>query len=129
MFKAVLFVLIASPAIAQTALSADEFEALVTGRTLDFGYLGEQPYGLERYLPNRQVVWSWGDNLCEQGNWYEQAGNICFEYDSDVVPQCWRYFKDGDRLIGTFMNADADPDAIYELTPVKRELVCDNFGT
>ncbi|MEM6728766.1 MAG: hypothetical protein AAF618_09715, partial [Pseudomonadota bacterium] len=35
-----------------------EFEAYTTGKTFFFATEGNQPYGAEEYLPNRQVRWA-----------------------------------------------------------------------
>ena len=122
--------LCALPVSAQTALTAEQFEARVEGKTLDFGYNGETPYGLERYLPDRRVLWSWGDNTCEPGKWYENDGEICFVYEFDPTPQCWTYYDMDGRLMAVFMNDidTATGTVVYELSPVARELICDNFG-
>ncbi len=124
----ILTVLAALPAEAQTALTPEQFEQLVEGRTLDFGYDGQKPYGLERYMPGRKVFWSWGGTTCEPGYWYPEDGNICFKYDFDPVAQCWRYFQSDGKLLAVFMNDD-EGTAVYELQPVGRDLVCDNFGS
>ncbi len=128
MFRSIaILCLLAHPAFAQSGLSAKDFEARVLGRTLDFGFQGQDPYGIERYLPDRRVLWSWGDGQCETGEWYVEGDNICFVYDFDPTPQCWRYFETSGRMMAVFMN-DGEDSAVYELTPVKRELICNNFG-
>ncbi|MFA5538546.1 MAG: hypothetical protein WDA23_05010 [Gemmobacter sp.] len=82
-------------ASAETAISGAEFESRVTGRTLTFG-LGGEPYGIERYLPGRKVIWAFIGAECQRGLWYEDApGLICFTYEHDPTPQCWRFYDDG----------------------------------
>ncbi len=121
---------LALPATAQQdSLTASQFEAYVLGRTFDFGYVGIEPYGLEKYMPDRQVYWSWGDGVCEIGEWYTNGEQICFAYENNPDPQCWYYHLDGGRLRASFVGLDGIVGGeIYELKPVKRDLVCNNFG-
>lgn len=83
-------------ALAQTALEGAEFEAEVTGKTLEFE-AGGQSYGVEQYLPGRRVIWAFAGGPCREGRWYEgRSGGICFVYDYDPVPQCWDFrLEDG----------------------------------
>lgn len=77
-------------------LSAAEFEAYSTGKTLYYGSFGA-PYGAEQYMPGRRVIWTFLDGQCQEGEWYEEAGQICFLYDTKPgLPQCWSfYLRDG----------------------------------
>lgn len=72
---------------AQTPMSAAAFEAYVTGRTLVYG-TAQGPYGIEEYLPSRQVRWSFLDGDCADGHWYPQDGAICFVYEGRETPEC-----------------------------------------
>ena len=124
-----LLILSATTAAAQMALTAEEFEDRVTGRTLDFGYDGQTPYGLERYMANRKVLWSWGDGTCQAGRWYEEEGNICFVYDHEPRPQCWRYFDVDGGIMAIFMNEGAaGGTVVYEMAETDREMICGNLG-
>ncbi|MEN8841918.1 MAG: hypothetical protein ABF254_04090, partial [Octadecabacter sp.] len=69
--RALIFTLfLASPAWAETPIGGDEFEALVTGKTLTYSNaIG--PYGIEYYAPNRQVIWSFIGGECDVGKWSE----------------------------------------------------------
>lgn len=77
-----------------TALTGPEFEAYVTGKTITFVSDG-QSYGTEQYLPGRRVVWAFAADICREGIWYEEEGNICFVYTHDPGPQCWVFWLDG----------------------------------
>lgn len=115
--------LVASTAQAQDApLTADEFEAYVTGRTLYYSSQGTA-YGAEQYLEGRRVIWSFLDGECQQGFWYEEGEQICFLYESDLAPQCWTFWKDGTGLAARFEN---DPSAteLYEVGQSDKPLVC-----
>ena len=123
------FLFLASPAIADTPLNGDEFEALITGKTLTFSN-DTVPYGLEYYAPNRQVIWSFIGGDCKNGEWYEAQTNdgpaICFEYEDDDTPKCWQIFEENGNLRATFLNSVGTSD-LYE-TSEGDPLVCGGVG-
>ena len=82
------------PALAQTPLGPEAFDALTRGRTFVFE-LGGIPYGAEEYLPNRRVRWSFLDGDCTEGRWYPSGSMICFVYEAIEPPQCWTVFDHG----------------------------------
>jgi hypothetical protein len=90
-------------AAAELPLSAAEFEAYVTGKTIRYDY-GAGVLGAEQYLPGRRVRWAFEDEACMTGNWYADGGNICFQYEDGTGPQCWRFERDGAGLRAQFMN-------------------------
>jgi hypothetical protein len=92
-----------TPAYGADPLTAAEFEAYTTGKTLYFNLEGEA-YGAEQYLPNRRVQWSFLDGKCDEGDWYPDNRMICFTYDSEPDPQCWTFFKTPDGLVANFEN-------------------------
>lgn len=89
-----LWSLTAVPVTAQQQLTAGEFEKIVTGRTLFFNRLGEA-FGAEQYLSGRRVIWAFVDGSCQQGEWYESGGEICFDYEDMPEDICWNFFSDG----------------------------------
>ncbi|MGR3445078.1 MAG: hypothetical protein ACU0DP_16810 [Thalassococcus profundi] len=113
---------LALPALAQAAMSGAEFEAYVTGKTLYFGQNG-QAYGVERYLPDRRVRWSFLDGQCKDGYWYEEAEQICFVYGDNPVPQCWTFFREGSGLRAVFEN-DPASTALYEARQDEEPMMC-----
>jgi hypothetical protein len=78
----------------EAPLSGAAFEAYVTGKTLTFASDG-QPYGAEQYLPGRRVLWAFTEDICREGIWYEEEGQICFVYAHAPDPQCWIFWLDG----------------------------------
>ncbi len=127
-----LLLLLAPPAAAQQALDAEGFEALVEGRTLTYAAEGGEPYGIERYRPGRRVTWAWaGDDECLPGTWYEGGTTedpaICFLYEGDPVPQCWRIFQDGEGLRAVFLG-EGGGAVLYELAEAPGGLVCGGVG-
>lgn len=89
------FLLCASPALAETPISAQDFEAHVTGKTLTYRQF-DSLFGIEEYLPGRKVRWSTTPNQCLYGSWYPQGDDICFVYEYDSTPACWTFWlKDG----------------------------------
>ena len=92
-----LALLSTSPALAQQTLSGAEFEALTTGRTFSYTDDGEG-YGAEQYLSRRGVLWSFEPGQCLHGTWFAQNDEICFVYDDDPAPVCWRFYLDENGL-------------------------------
>lgn len=127
-----LLALLATPALAQDPVTAEEFEALVEGRTLTYGEEGQPPYGIEHYFPNRRVTWAFlGSDQCLEGEWYAEgppdSPAICFVYEDGLDPQCWRFFREGDALRAEFLD-DGGSMVLYELQEEDGGLVCGGVG-
>ncbi len=121
-FLALILSLIAAPSLAQEYMTADEFDAYTKGRTFSYGADG-MPYGIEQYLDNRRVRWSFVEGTCQEGEWYEEDGLICFVYDTEPDPQCWSFREGPNGLIAKFEN---DPTSVelYEVGQSDEPLVC-----
>ncbi|MEO0634285.1 MAG: hypothetical protein AAFY52_09205, partial [Pseudomonadota bacterium] len=78
-YLVILSLLTRAPPAHDDRMSAAEFEAYVTGKTLFYGRDG-RAYGAEIYRENRRVTWSFLDGDCKDGYWYEAGENICFVY-------------------------------------------------
>ena len=117
-----LAVLLAASATAQTPLSAAEFEAYVTGKTLTYSE-GGFAYGIEEYLPDRRVRWSYLDGECQDGTWYEAGEMICFAYEAYEEHQCWTFFLGPRGLSARFEN---DPEAteLIETAQSEEPMLC-----
>ncbi|WP_147103867.1 hypothetical protein [Tateyamaria sp. syn59] len=115
------FALCAS-AVSSEPMSAAEFEAYVTGKTLYFGRAGEA-YGAEIYHENRRVTWSFLDGDCKEGRWYPEGELICFVYEDRPDPQCWTFEKGPRGLIATFANDPASTE-LYEAQDLGEEMIC-----
>ena len=107
---------------AQTPLSAEAFDRLTQGKTLYYFNNG-QAYGVEQYLRNRQVIWSFLDGECQYGTWYESPPYICFEYDSGFGPQCWQFFEENGQLRAVFEDGTEDTTP-YVADEAPEEMVC-----
>ncbi len=123
---------LASPALSQEVITAEEFEALVEGRTLTYGQPGQEPYGMEHYFPNRRVTWAFmGSEECVEGTWHAEgppeAPAICFDYEDDIQTQCWRIYRDGEGLRAEYLN-DGSTTLLYELVDNPGGLVCGGVG-
>lgn len=111
-----------SPQAADT-LSADAFDTYTRGKTLFYGQ-GGRAYGVERYLDDRRVIWSFLDGNCKNGFWYEEAGKICFLYeDRPQDPQCWTFQRSPDGLIARFENESRQTE-LYEAQDLEEEMIC-----
>ena len=119
-----LLMALATPAAAhaESAMSAAQFEAYVTGKTLYFGQNGAS-YGVEEYLPDRRVRWSFLDGHCKEGIWYEESGQICFVYDDNPAPQCWSFYREGSGLRAVFEN-DPAATTLYEALQNDEPMMC-----
>jgi hypothetical protein len=107
-----LFLALATPGLAETPLlvadaplTAQQFEDYATGKTLSYAQDGVV-WGSEQYLPGRKVIWAFTQDECQYGHWFEDQGNICFLYENDLQPQCWRFFREEKGLHAIFMGAD-----------------------
>ncbi|WP_299352111.1 hypothetical protein [uncultured Shimia sp.] len=121
--KALIFLigLLALPAIAESPMTAAEFDAYTRGKTLYYGTQGER-YGVEEYLPDRRVRWSFLDGKCKDGFWYEEADLICFVYEDGFEPQCWSFYKRPGGLSARFENS-SDATELYEVEG-EGEMLC-----
>lgn len=112
------------PAIAgaQTLITAEEFEARVTGKVLTYSADGA-PYGMEEYLEGRRVRWSFLDGECQEGHWYVAGDQICFVYENMPEPQCWQFYAEGGRILARFKN-DPMSTELYETSRTPGPLMC-----
>ncbi len=115
-------------AAAETPMTADAFEAHTAGRTLTFEADGI-PYGIERYMAGRRVLWSFLDGQCAMGRWYPDGAAICFVYDTaPEEPQCWLVYLEDGRL-RTVLTRDPEGPPLYQARDATEEMICENFGT
>ena len=92
----------AAPSSAGTNLSAEAFDALTRGRTMDTHDEETGRYGVETFLPGRRVIWR-DAAKCTRGIWEEIDGQICFTYEqNDNNPVCWEYEVEGDFIRGWY---------------------------
>jgi len=103
-------------------MSGTEFEAYVTGKTLYFGQNGEA-YGVEEYLDDRRVRWSFLDGQCKDGAWFEDQDMICFVYDDNPSPQCWSFFRENNGLRAIFEN-NPNATTLYEAQQSDEPMMC-----
>jgi hypothetical protein len=122
MILSFLAVLSSASAVAANPMSAAEFEAYVTGKTLYYGREGAA-YGAEIYHENRRVTWSFLDGECKEGHWYNEGTSICFVYEDRPDPQCWTFERGASGLVATFEN-NPDSQELYEAQDVGEEMIC-----
>jgi hypothetical protein len=118
----ILLLSITAPAVAESPLSAHAFDDYTRGKTLYYGQFGDA-YGVEEYLPDRRVRWSFLDGDCVEGRWYQTGDLICFVYDGQPDAQCWHFFLDAAGL--TARTAD-DPSSapLYEISQSNEPMIC-----
>ncbi len=123
--RRLLFPLLLAAASAEAAdapMSAAEFDAYATGKTLTYA-LGGEVYGAEQYLPGRRVVWAFKGEECRNGVWYEEAGQICFVYEQDSTPQCWRFLNSPGGLRARF-SGDPEGAELAAVQESQQPLIC-----
>ncbi len=126
MLRLLLFSLLLAlplPASAGQMLDGPGFDAATQGRTFVFS-LGGEAYGAEQYLPGRRVNWSFLDGRCLAGQWWEEAGEICFAYeDRPGESQCWEFWGSGEELRARIAPPQADSQ-VYSAVPSEEPLYC-----
>ena len=118
-----LAVLLVGPAAALAEMSAAEFDAYTRGKTFHYGAEGAEPYGAEEYLPGRRVRWSFLDGECQDGYWYPDGARICFVYETEPEPQCWRFERGTGRLEARF-DGNEGVTELYEMHRSREPLSC-----
>jgi hypothetical protein len=112
-----------TPAPLSPPMTAAEFEAYSTGKTLTYG-LGGEVYGIEQYLPGRQVLWAFTGDSCRKGYWYDAGAEICFVYEGDMDgPECWTFHRTEGGILARFMGATSAPD-LSEVRQSSNPLAC-----
>ena len=109
-----LLVLAAGSAAAQTTMTPGEFEALAEGRTLHFTYR-QAPYGAEQFLAGRRSVWRYADGSCVVGRWWDEGDAICFSYEADPTPQCWRFLPRPGGVAAELVEGGAGTGFVVEM--------------
>jgi hypothetical protein len=120
------FALIASltalPAVAETPLTAEEFEAHVTGKTVTYRQY-DFIFGIEEYLEGRKVRWSVAPNECQYGTWFPQDDDICFVYEYDPTPSCWTFWLKNGALVALSVHAQPGEE-LHEVSADATPLPC-----
>lgn len=119
---ALLFAVLATPALSETSLSAQQFDDMTRGKTFYYAENGAD-YGGEEYLENRRVRWSFLDGRCKDGEWFPQDDQICFVYEDDPTPQCWSFYDSPAGLVARFRN-DPGLTTLYETRQSAKPMMC-----
>lgn len=93
----------ALPVLAAEPMTADEFDAYVTGKTLTYSQYGSA-FGVEEYLPGRKVRWRFSEDQCQYGSWFARDDLICFVYEYDPTEHCWTFWREGEGLSALSVN-------------------------
>ena len=95
---------------------------MTEGRTFSFATDWLPDYGIQAFLPDRQVVWQ-SEGHCDIGHCYAQNGLICFELVSpNPGPYCWAYHEAGPVLIGV-RGGEAGGDRLL-MKPSRATAIC-----
>lgn len=93
-----LALLLGAAPVAAAELSAPDFEARVTGRTIAWSSVEGRLHGMEQYLPGGAVIWRFPDEPCMAGRWHGEGARICFTYDTLPGTQCWSFAEGAEGL-------------------------------
>lgn len=104
-------------------LSAQDFEALVEGRTMDT-HDSSGRYGVETFLPGRRAIWR-DESQCLDGTWRPQGEMICFDYRGVATPFCWTYHDRGGWLMA-WLDGDRGTEPIM-LYPSDELVTCEGW--
>ncbi len=104
-------------------LTAEEFEAIVEGKTMDT-HDNTGLYGVETFLPGRRAIWR-DASSCLEGTWRAQGEMICFDYQGASYPYCWTYHDRGDSLIA-WLDGDQETQPIM-LYPADEVITCEGY--
>ena len=119
---ALLVTLAPAVAGAESPMTAEEFEAHVTGRTVTYQQ-SDRPFGIEEYLEGRKVRWSISPDHCQYGSWYAEGDDICFVYEYDPNPACWTFWMRDGALVALSVD-DLPGNELYETALDDRPLPC-----
>ena len=114
--------LFAAPALADTPITPEAFEAHVTGKTITYRQF-DSVFGIEEYLEGRKVRWSVAPNECQYGSWYPSGEDICFVYEYDPTPACWTFWLKDGALVALSVNG-APGQELHEVSADTQPLPC-----
>ncbi|MEM8554653.1 MAG: hypothetical protein AAGF71_07465 [Pseudomonadota bacterium] len=103
-------------------LTGDRFGAYVSGSTVTFAH-NDQVYGMEQYMPGNHVIWRRLGGDCQEGTWFAQGDEICFDYGEGVPLQCWQFYQTATGLRARSMN-DASGMWLYEVMRTDEPMQC-----
>lgn len=108
--------------LAAEPVDAARFEAETAGRILAYRRDGIL-IGIEEYLRDRRVRWSFADGTCFEGRWYPSGEMICFAYEAYPTDQCWTYAIEAGRLTATFGPGGGD-GSVYDTVELDEMVEC-----
>ncbi|MFZ3580799.1 hypothetical protein ACOI1H_01335 [Loktanella sp. DJP18] len=120
MIRSLALALMIAPAAAAQTLDAAGFNAYVAGKTLTFALPDGTTFGTEAYGTDRSVLWSTTPGSCQQGQWFERDGLICFTYTTDPAPKCWTVTRTDRGLRAESTGGTV----LFEATEAPQPLVC-----
>ncbi|MEP5729227.1 MAG: hypothetical protein ABJL67_07610 [Sulfitobacter sp.] len=110
----------AGAVVAQEQISPDEFLRRAGHNTLTFStFPGEEPVGVEQFLPRQRTVWARSDGRCTYGQITLEGPYVCFRYEDDShQTHCWVPYVFEDRLF-----VRAENGAVQQVSRITQEPV------
>lgn len=118
----IALILTAPAALAQTAMTPNDFDAWSVGKTLNYSVDGVI-LGSEVYFADRQVRDADAGGPCLDGSWFADGDAVCFVYPARNGIHCWTYWRDGDTVFAKPLGAASD-DPAQRVTVADTPLTC-----
>lgn len=113
--------LAAAPAAAeQSIVPPRAFEAMSENRTLHFTLHG-RPFGAEQFFTGRRSLWRHADGVCAPGIWRPEGDAICFEYEGDPAPVCWRLLDTPEGYVASLVEGGEEAGLRLDLDRIGAE--------
>ena len=119
---ALVLTLTAPAALAQPAMTPDDFDAWSRGKTLAYSVDGVI-FGSEAYFADRQVRDADTGGPCLDGSWFADGNAVCFVYPARDGIHCWTYWRDGESVFAKPVAADPG-DPAQRVTVADTPLTC-----
>lgn len=121
-----LAVCLATPALAETPITAETFAAHVGTDTVHYTY-NTGTRGTADYGPDGTLRWAFDGRPCIDGIWFARGDEICFAFTDGRLSACWHIFLDSSGLHGTATergSGSTDPLTIRETGRSAEPLAC-----
>ena len=109
-----LLVLAAGPAAAQTTMTPRRVRGAGRGPDAPL-HPPAAPYGAEQFLAGRRSLWRYADGTCVAGRWWDEGDAICFRYEADPTPQCWRFLPRPGGVAAELVEGGAGTGFVVEM--------------
>lgn len=86
------------PSAAIEPVPPEEFRAMAEGWTVYFTLNGAL-YGAESYGKGDRSCWCYIEGECQEGVWWADGPQLCFDYGHEGSPSCWTLHRDDGGIV------------------------------